>query len=73
MGRSEEKLVEDCTRVRVEIDGENYYITVGDDFIVPTVPRENHPTMFGTRRIVETLCKEISRIMRFRRGKNEQP
>ena len=70
MGKSEEELVEDCTRVRVEIDKENYYITVGDDFVVPTVPRENHPAMFGTRRIIETLCKEISRVMELRRGRD---
>lgn len=68
MGKQQEE--EDCTRKAIEIDGENYYIVVGDVFVIPTVPRENDPLMTGTRKIVETLCLEISGLME--RRKNAQ-
>jgi len=55
-----------CTRRRVEISGENYYILVGNDFVMGTVPRENDPIMSETRKIVELICEEITEIMQLR-------
>ena len=54
---------EKCTRQKVQIDGENYYIVVGDNFVTATVPRENDPQMTSTRKIVETLCDTITTLM----------
>lgn len=47
-------------RRRIVIDNENFYLTVGTNFVFATVPRENDPMMAGTRLIVETLCREIT-------------
>lgn len=54
---------EDITRELVVIDGENYYLAVGETLIQATVPRENAPMMEKTRLIVETLCDAISRVL----------
>jgi len=54
---------EKCTRQLVKIDGENYYIVVGDTFVFPTIPRENDPAMSKTRQIVETICGAITAVM----------
>lgn len=56
----QERESEDCTKKTVVIESENYYILVGDDFAMVTVPRENDPTMSKTRIIAETICSEIS-------------
>ena len=58
----------DCTRKRVEIGEENYYLVVGDDWVICTVPRENDPYMSDTRKIVELLCEEITEVLQLRRG-----
>ena len=55
-----------CTRKRAIINGENYYLVVGDDFVEATVPRENDPAMSEARVIVESLCSAITRVMRSR-------
>lgn len=60
---------EDSTKGTVQIDNENYYITVGKTFAVATVPRENDVSMNKTRVLVETICKEISRLMEFNLAK----
>ena len=57
----------DCTRRRVEISGENYYLIVGDDSVMCTIPRENDPFMSETRKIVELLCEEITELLQLRR------
>ena len=57
---------EDCTRAMIRIDDENYYLVVGDAFVMCTVPRENDPAMSQSRIMVETICREITRIMEFR-------
>lgn len=54
--------VEDCTRTRVVIDGENYYLVTGDDFITCTVPRENKPENKALHDIVERHCLEITEL-----------
>ncbi len=53
---------EDCVRRRVEIEGEYYYLLIGDNFLMATVPRENDPQQSATRKIVETLCNAVSEV-----------
>jgi len=60
---SRETEVDDCTRRIKNIDGENYYLIVGDEFVMATVPRENDPEMSKTRMIVETLCSDVTKLM----------
>jgi hypothetical protein len=59
---------EDCTRTTVKTDDGNFYLVVGDDFVIGTVPRENDPLMSKTRNIVETICAEITRVMKIRKS-----
>lgn len=58
--------MDDCTRKRVEISGENYYLIVGSDWVMCTVPRENDPVMSETRKTVELLCEQITEILQMR-------
>ena len=58
---------EDCTRTSVKTDDGNFYLVVGDDFVIGTVPRENDPLMSKTRNTVETICAEITRVMKMRK------
>ena len=60
---------QDCIRHRVEIEGENYYITLGDDFVEATVPRENSPEQRRERQVASTMCRKITAMMRLRRMK----
>jgi hypothetical protein len=53
--------VEICKRVKAEIDGENFYITVGADFVHATVPYENRPDNAKLRRIVDSICHSITK------------
>lgn len=53
---------DDCVRRRVEIDGKNYYVVVGETFVDITPPRENRPENLKTRVMLETLCREITSI-----------
>jgi hypothetical protein len=57
----------DCIRHRVEIMGENYYLTVGDDFVDVTVPRENYPEQQRERAVANMLGRKITAMMRMRR------
>ena len=59
---SEKELPEDCVRVRKEILGENYYISVGKKFVHFTVPRENDPNMSRERRVLEELAQTINEV-----------
>ena len=59
---------EDRTRTAVKTDDGNFYLVIGDDFVIGTVPRENDPLMWKTRNIVETICTEITRVMKMRKG-----
>lgn len=68
-----ENNVEDCTKKTVIIEGENYYLLVGDDFAMVTVPRENDPMMSTTRMIAETICSEITELMQKRIALQEAP
>ena len=58
---------QDCIRRVVEIEGENYYLLVGDHFAEVTVPRENDPTQTRERIVAETLFRKITALMRLRR------
>lgn len=62
---------ESATRQMVQIDGENYYIVVGESFVMATVPRENTPAMSKTREIVETICGAITAVMENKQVNNE--
>ncbi len=50
-----------------------YYLLVGDDFAMVTVPRENDPMMSTTRMIAETICSEITELMQKRIALQEAP
>jgi len=52
-----------CTRTLVKIADENFYLVVGETFVMCTVPRENDPIMSEKRMIVETLCGAITAQM----------
>lgn len=54
--------VENCKRVKAEIDGENFYITVGANFAHGTVPHENRPDNAKLRLIVDTICHKITQV-----------
>ncbi len=58
---------EGCTRTTIKTDDGNLYLVIGDDFVIGTVPRENDPLMSKTRNIVETICAEITRVMKMRK------
>jgi hypothetical protein len=60
---------EDVTRRLVTIDGENYYLIVGDTLVQATVPRENDPLIEKTRLIVESVCNAISEVLEIRHDK----
>lgn len=53
-------LVDSGIRKKVIINEENFYLYVSDKAVDCTVPRENDPIMSDTRKIVETLCREIT-------------
>jgi hypothetical protein len=63
---SDESMVEvdgeTCIRIRKEIFGENYYITIGKKFVSFTVPRENDPNMSRERVILETISETINDV-----------
>jgi len=63
---------ESCVRRRVEINGENYYLTVGRTFVTATVPHENRPDRENERLVVETLCAAISEVMESQGNEKEQ-
>jgi hypothetical protein len=54
---------DDCKRVRVPLNGENYYFSIGKDFISPTIPRENDPCMSEQRKLIEALCSGITKAL----------
>lgn len=70
---AQERDVEDCTRHVVSIGGENYYLLVGDEFVLCTVPRENDVFMSQTRETVETLCENITMLMKQRKAAAQLP
>lgn len=53
----------DCRRVRVKLNGENYYLTLGDDFILVTVPDENKFDRANERMLLESLCSGTTRAL----------
>lgn len=57
-------------RRRIEIAGENYYIFVGDSHVDVTLPYENRPEHIEQRVLVNTLCKEISKLMQLRNAED---
>lgn len=52
-----------CTRRRVVIGNENFYLLVGADFVMATIPHENRPDNMPLREIVEKLCEVITEMM----------
>lgn len=52
-----------CRRFKVVIDKENYYLTVGQNFVDATVPRENSRDNEKLRIIVDTLCSAITKAL----------
>lgn len=57
-----EKSYDKCVRIRERINGENYYITIGDDFVHFTVPRENDPNMSRERMSLEKIAELINKV-----------
>ena len=55
-------------RVRMELFGENYYLSVfpeaGCWAFLPTVPRENDPMMSRERLAVEEICRVLGEATR---------
>jgi hypothetical protein len=62
--------VESCTRQVITIGGENYYIVVGQTFVMAVCPRENSPAMTQTRAIVNDICGAVTAIMEERAEKD---
>lgn len=58
-------------RRRIEIAGENYYLFVGDRHVDCTIPHENRPENIEQRVLINTLCKEISKLMQLRNEETE--
>lgn len=54
---------EDCKRYRVKIDGQNYYLTKGENFQMATVPFENRPEMLKERLSVDRICDAFTEAM----------
>lgn len=50
-------------RKKFELDGENFYITVGKTFTHATVPYENRPDKMKLRETVDLLCEKISEAL----------
>lgn len=61
---------ERCTRKRIDIDGENFYIVVGDSFVQATIPEENFSKNKRVREVVELLCEGITGVMEERNEAN---
>ena len=55
---------EDCVRKRVVIDGENFYLVVGKTFVDVTVAHENRPENLKKRLMLQTLCDEITTVLK---------
>jgi hypothetical protein len=49
-----------CKRVKTVIDGENFYLLIGMNFVDCTVPFENRPENVKLRTIVDTICRTIT-------------
>jgi hypothetical protein len=62
--------VENCTRQVITIDGENYYLVVGETFVTTVCPRENSPAMTKTRAILNDICGAVTAIMEDRAEKS---
>jgi len=54
---------DECKRVCVTLNKENYYFAIGADFIHGTVPRENDPFMSAERKLIEQLCDGITKAL----------
>jgi hypothetical protein len=57
-----EPLGDDCVKKIVRIQGENYYLTVGSNFVHITIPRENDPNSTREREAMEVLAQTINEI-----------
>ena len=51
---------EDCIRKMIEIDGENFYIMIGKNFVDTTVPFENRPDRMKLRQMLDSICDCIT-------------
>lgn len=50
-------------RKRVELWGQNFYLTVTRNSVDITVPYENRPEQLELRLTIDKLCKEITSLM----------
>lgn len=53
---------EPCIRKKRLIDGENYYIVIGETFLDVTVPRENKPEQSKVRNALEEICATVNEV-----------
>ena len=53
---------ETCVRRKIVIDGENYYLIIGKDFVMATTPHENRPENEKMRKVVDMICHEITEV-----------
>jgi len=53
---------ENAVRRKVMIDNEAFYLVIGKNFAHSTTPYENRPENEKVRRIVDTICEEITRV-----------
>jgi len=58
-------------RVKAAIEGEYFYFFVSPTHVSGTVPRENDPAQWPTRRVVDAVCEVVStglKLLRQRGG-----
>jgi hypothetical protein len=55
---------ENCIRLRKSHGNEYLYIFYGDNFVDAVIPFENRPENQNTRMIVDSVCKEATKLMR---------
>lgn len=52
-----------CKRGKVTIDGENFYLIVGNRTVHATTPRENSEDRRKLRITVDAICEKISELL----------
>lgn len=54
---------EKCIRKRIKHGKEYLYIFHGENFVDAVIPFENRPENQNTRMIVDSVCKEATKLM----------
>lgn len=54
------KLVDTGKRVKTVIDGENYYMMVGENSLTITCPHENRPDRKTERAVLDSLAETVT-------------